>query len=200
MVNSRRHKRLVSRIKFLEENLLPNVKISGNYTKKESDLIRSYVLLSHAEIESYFEDVALEKAKKALQKWKTNRTKSNCLLAIMSFCTSEVGWDKTKKEKKEKFDYRVIRVVRYYTEKLNNNHGIKADNVKSILLPIGVEESQIDDTWLNTMESFGAQRGLIGHSTISVQQQIDLVTNKNNINNNILPTIKQLDLLIKGIK
>ena len=50
------------------------------------------------------------------------------------------------------------------------------------------------------MENFGAQRGLIAHSTISVQQQIDLVTNKNNINNNILPTIKQLDLLIKALK
>jgi hypothetical protein len=200
MVNSKRHKRLVSRIKFLETNILPNIKINGNYTKKESDLIRSYVLLSHAEIESFFEDISQAKAKKALTEWKSNRTKSNCLLAIMSFCTDEVGWDKTKKEKKEKFDYRVIRVVAHYIEKLSNNHGIKAENIKNILLPIGIEESQIDDTWLNTMESFGAQRGLIAHSTISVQQQIDLATNKNNINNNILPTIKELDLLIKALK
>ena len=41
MANSRRYNRLVSRINSLEINLLPAVKVSGNYTKKESDLIRS---------------------------------------------------------------------------------------------------------------------------------------------------------------
>lgn len=91
MVNSRRHNKLVSRIKFLEDNLLPAVKINGNYTKKESDLIRSYILLSHAEIESYFEDVAISKAQKSLLNWKNNRTKSNCLLSIMSFCSDELN-------------------------------------------------------------------------------------------------------------
>lgn len=200
MVNSRRHNKLVSRIKFLEDNLLPAVKINGNYTKKESDLIRSYILLSHAEIESYFEDVAISKAQKSLLNWKNNRTKSNCLLSIMSFCSDELNWEKAKKIKKEKLDYRVNRVVGFFIEKLSNNHGIKSENIKGILLPIGIEIDQIDDTWLSTMDSFGAQRGLIAHSTISAQQQIDLVSNKNNINNNILRIIKDLDLLIKGLK
>ena len=84
MGNSSRYKKLISRISSLERNLLPAVKVSGNYSKKESDMIRSYVLLVHAEIESYFEDVASLKVQQALARWTANRTKSNCLLAIMS--------------------------------------------------------------------------------------------------------------------
>ena len=64
MANSIRHKQLVSRIITIEKNLLPPIKINGNYTKQESDLIRSYVLLVHAEIEAYFEDVAINKAQR----------------------------------------------------------------------------------------------------------------------------------------
>jgi len=200
MSNSRRYNKLVSRINLLEIHLLPNVKISGNYTKRESDLIRSYVLLAHAEIESFFEEIALVKIQKALAKWSLNRTKSNCLLSVMSFCAGEINWDSIPNTNKDKLSFRINRIVTHYINKLDSNHGIKSNHIYNILLPIGVEEHQIDNTWLSTMDNFGARRGSIAHSTISAQNQIDLVTERNNINNNILPTIRDLDLIIKGIK
>ncbi|SFZ93845.1 hypothetical protein SAMN05428642_103367 [Flaviramulus basaltis] len=200
MANSKRYIRLVSRINSLETNLLPIVKISGNYTKKESDLIRSYVLLVHAEIESYFEDVALQKIEKAFDDWIIGRKKSNCLLAVMSFCADEINWDRIQKVDKLKFDFRVNKVVRHFINKLGSNHGIKSEHLYKMLLPVGVEESDLDNAWLSTMDSFGAQRGSIAHSTISAQNQIDLVTQRNNINLNILPPISDLDLLIKSLK
>lgn len=200
MANSQRHKQLLSRISQLESNLLPAPKINGNYTKKESDMIRSYVILSHAEIESYFEDIADSKVRKALNLWMINRTKSNCLLAIMSFCTEEINWEKEKKSDKEKLDFRINRVARHYLNKLNNNHGIKSNNLFNILLPIGIEAHEIDPTWLNTMDNFGSKRGQFAHTSSSVQSQIDLVTEKNNINNSILPEIGNIDELVKKLK
>lgn len=200
MANSARYRRLTSRIVFLENNLLPPVKLAGNYTKKESDLIRSYVLLTHAEIESYFEDIALAKAQKSLNDWKVSRKRSHCLLAMMSFTSVELNWEKEKVEKKVKFDYRVNRTFVHFKEKLKNNHGIKSNNVLDILLPIGIEEHELDTAWLTIMDEFGKKRGLIAHSTIGVQNQIDLVTEKKNININILPEILNLDLLVKKIK
>lgn len=199
MANSRRYHTLTSRIRSLENTLLPPVKITGNYTKKESDLIRSYVLLVHAEIESYFEDIAKDKAQKSLSKWMSGRKKSNCLLAIMAFCSSEINWEKVSREDKTKFDFRINRVVRHYIDRLDKNNGVKAKDIRNILLPVGVEEHEIDDTWLNTMDSFGAKRGEIAHNTIRVQTQIDLVTQKNNVNHNILPEIQRLDTLLKAI-
>lgn len=200
MANSQRHKQLLSRISQLESNLLPAIKINGNYTKKESDMIRSYVILSHAEIESYFEDIADSKVRKALNNWMNNRTKSNCLLAIMSFCTEEINWEKEKKSDKEKLEFRINRVASHYLNKLNNNHGIKSNNLFNILLPIGIEAHEIDPTWLNTMDNFGSKRGQFAHTSSSVQSQIDLVTEKNNINNSILPEIGNIDELVKKLK
>lgn len=199
MSNSRRYLRLINRISFLENNLLPRIKTTGNYTKKESDLIRSYVLLVHAEIESYFEDIAKEKILKAFAGWRNHRKKSNCLLSLMTFISHEINWDNRRLEDKKEIEFRINLIIKHYIEKINNNHGIKEDHICKLLLPIGVEISQIDDVWLNTMNNFGAQRGTIAHSTISVQNQIDLVTEKNNVNNNILPEINKLDIIIKAI-
>ena len=200
MANSLRHKQLLSRIRQLERNLLPTPKINGNYTKKESDMIRSYVILSHAEIESYFEDIADSKVRKALNDWMTNRKKSNCLLATMSFCTEEINWEKEKKSDKEKLEFRINRIASHYLNKLNNNHGVKSINLINILLPIGIEVDEIDPTWLSTMDSFGSKRGQFAHTSSSVQSQIDLVTEKNNINNSILPEIRIIDKLVKELK
>jgi len=197
MANSRKYNALISRIHFLENTILPNVRISGNYTKKESDLIRSYVLLVHAEIEYYFENVAKDKAVKSLRKWMNNRKKNNCLLAIMAFCSAEINWDKKSKINKTKLDYRINETVNHYIGRLNNNNGVKAKNIRDILLPIGIEEHELDEAWLSIMDSFGVTRGMIAHNTIGVQRPIDLVIEKNNINQYILREIQRLDELLK---
>lgn len=198
MANSARYNKLESRIKFIENNLLPQEKISGNYTKKEKDLIRGYILLIHAEIEAYFEDIAKQVVSNAKAKWITNRQKSNCLLSIMAFCSNEIKWENDPH--KNNIEHRINRTTGHYTNGLNGNHGIKSNNIKNILLPIGIEEIQLDQTWLNTMDDFGAKRGSIAHSTHSVQNPIDLKTEKDRINIQIIPEIKALDTIIKALK
>ncbi len=196
MANSARYNKLFSRVSFLEKSLLPKVKITGNYTKKESDLIRSYILLVHAEIESYFEDIAKDKVTKAFKEWETNRKKSNCLLSVITFSSGEVL---PKKHKLNNIEARIKSKIYCYLGSLDKNHGIKSNNIYSMLLPIGIEENQFDETWLSTMDNFGITRGSIAHSTHSVQSQIDLTTEKNRINNHIMPEIKNLDEIIKKI-
>lgn len=198
MANSNRHNKLLSRISAIERNLLPIVKISGNYTKKESDQIRSYVILVHAEIEAYFEDMASEKAKKALDLWKTTRRKSNCLLSIMTFCAKDIIWD--NRPDKHIIESRINKTVIHYLNLLGKNHGVKSKNIRKILLPLGVEESEFDQTWLNIMDDFGKKRGSFAHTTHSVQSQIDLHTEKNRVDVQIIPEITRLDEIIKNIK
>lgn len=183
---------------FIENNLLPQEKISGNYTKKEKDLIRGYILLVHAEIEAYFEDIAKQVVFTAKSKWTTERQKSNCLLSIMAFCSHEIKWENDPH--KNDIEHRINRTTAHYTNGLNSNHGIKSNNIKNILFPIGIEESQLDQTWLNTMDDFGAKRGSIAHSTHSVQNPIDLKTEKDRVNIQIIPEIRALDSIIRSLK
>jgi hypothetical protein len=200
MPNSARYNKLVSRVTFIEKNLLPSEKVSGNYTRKEQDFIRAYILLVHAEIEAYFEDAVKEVVVKARNKWSAERKKSACLLGIMSFVATELNWEKESETNRNSIEFRINKSVSHFIAKLNKNHGIKSDNIKSLLLPIGVENSELDQTWLNTMDSFGSTRGGIAHTTHSVQNQIDLKTEKDRINIYILPTIDTLDQTIRKIK
>ncbi len=191
MSNTKRYIQLFKRISVIENSFLPNVNSTGNYSNKEQDDLRAYLLLIHAEIESYFEEVSEEKAKQAFKRWSKSRTKSNVLLALVSFCENEVSG--------QELEDRINKALSSYIHKLKKNNGIKEKNLLEILLPVGIEYNQIDTTWLNIMTSFGTNRGEVAHSTATVQQPLDPSTLKSTVAL-ILSEIKKIDKEIKKIK
>lgn len=53
------------------------------------------------------------------------------------------------------------------------NNGIKEKNLLRILLPLGVEEADIDMNWLHTVEGWATQRGETAHVGRKVNWQPD---------------------------
>lgn len=199
MAMSRRLKQLTTRLSFLENNILPSERVDGNYTKKEQDLIRSFVLLTHAEIEAYLEDVAKTRVTKSLSDWNTSRTKSNCIKSVVSFIGHDLKFENDANS--NNIQYRVNKTVAHYMNAVvDKNHGIKEKNILKVLLPLGIELNELDQTWLSVMESFGSTRGLIAHSSFNVQTSIDRNTELNRIKTQILPELTNIDALIKKIK
>lgn len=199
MPKSRRLLQLESRITYLERNLLPPSSPTGNYTKIQQDLIRSYVLLVHAEIEAYFEDVAKEKVRKALASWTASRKKSSCLKAVLAYSGNELSYETTRKVDSNNIAFRLNKAVNHFISLIQKNHGIKEHNLLAILIPLGIEINDIDPVWLSTMESFGTLRGAIAHNSTSVHTLIDRNTEVNRINNQILPEVQRLDQLISKL-
>lgn len=191
MANSTRYNKLSRRITVIESSYLPSVNSLGNYSSKEQDDIRAYLLLIHAEIESYFEEISEEKVKKAFLTWQENRKKSNVLLSLVSF--SDVVLNQNE------IETRVNKALTHYIAKIKINHGIKEKNILELLLPVGLEYQSLDTTWLNTMSSFGNIRGEVAHSASTVQQPLDPDTLKNTVKL-ILLEIKRFDELIKKLK
>ena len=193
--NSIQYKCLCRRVQKLGSCYLPPVRTDGNYTKKEQDDIRAYSLLTHAEIESYIETVSREKAQRALNKWLADRKfKSNILLSLACFI-EQTGRIKnaTTLENKMKL------IAGSYNVIVNNNHGIKVENIHNLVLPIGVDESSLDNTLMNTLTSFGRTRGEYAHTSASVQTMPDPVTIQSTVNL-IITSIATLDLQIKSLK
>lgn len=196
---SRRLKQLITRLKFLENNILPSERVNGNYSKKEQDLIRSFVLLTHAEIEAFLEDLAKSRVTKSLSDWNTLRAKSNCIKSVVSFVGNELNFENDINSKN--IQYRINKTIAHYmTAVVDKNHGIKEKNILRVLLPLGIEVNELDQTWLSVMESFGSTRGLYAHSSFTVQTSIDRNTELNRIKNQILPELINIDLLIKKLK
>jgi len=199
MAMSRRLKQLTTRLSFLENNILPSERVDGNYTKKEQDLIRSFVLLTHAEIEAYLEDVAKTRVTKSLSDWNSSRVKSNCIKSVVSFVGHDLKFENDLNS--NNIQYRVNKTVAHYMSAVvDKNHGIKEKNILKVLLPLGIEINELDQTWLSVMESFGSTRGLIAHSSFNVQTSIDRNTELNRIKNQILPELTNIDALIKKLK
>ena len=194
--NSSQYNNLCRRISKLDKSYLPTkYNPLGRYTKKEEDDIRAYSLLVHAEIESYFETICQIKAQYALSKWRNNnKYNSHILLSLSCFI------EHTQKVKDEKtLELKLRKIVGIFCETIKNNNGIKEQNIKALLLPIGINENDLDATWLNTLNSFGITRGQFAHTGASV----NIVPNHNDIKSNvenILLVLKDLDLVIKSLK
>ena len=193
--NSIQYRNLCRRVQKLSFCYLPTVRIDGNYTKKEQDDIRAYSLLAHAEIESYIETVSKNKAQNALNKWLLDKKyNSKILLTLACFIDqSERIRSASTLENKMKL------ITGSYNVIVKNNHGIKEENIHNLVLPIGVDESALDNTLMSTLTSFGKTRGEYAHTSASVQTMPDPVTIQNTINL-IITSISDLDLQIKSLK
>ena len=195
--NSAIYRKLCSRITRLEHSYLPTSKNPlKKYTKKEEDDIKAYSLLVHAELEAYFEDIARNKAQEALRKWRSNPHKyySYVLLSLSCFIDQN-SIIKTQPNT----ELKLRKIVGVFCEKIKANHGIKEDNIKDLLLPIGVAEKDLDATWLNTLTSFGSIRGELAHTSYSVVRALNHDDIKNDVNK-ILADLKSLDTIITALR
>lgn len=194
--NSSYYNKLCRRIIELGNCYLPKQpKPLGNYTKKEKDNIRAYSLLTHAELEYYFEAISIKKVDDALKKWLANKRYNSTILLTLSCFIEHNKHVKDASTTEEK----IRKIVGIYHEVISKNNGIKENNIRSILIPIGIIEADMNNTWLNTLNSFGSTRGDIAHTCASVQTLPNHSDIKNDIQN-ILADLKALDLIINALK
>jgi hypothetical protein len=171
MSKSRRFRALEKRLGMLGSSFLPKkFSPTGVYTDSQYDLARAYILLAHAEIESYLEDRALEIALKAKSSWKNSNRYSEVTRRLFRF---QHRRDKPWKPF-DKAPDRIEAVFSSFVGWVGRNHGIKEANVCNLLFPIGIEYEQLNQTWLMQIESFGETRGRVAHSSsIKAQQPPD---------------------------
>ena len=162
--------RLQRRAEKLRRVYLPSAfSPTGSYSDNVYEKVRAYKVLVHAEMEYYFEEIALLIAKKAYQKWQEKRKASTPLLAMVAYYSGNYSaapdsHDGNRSD--ENIDWRINKAFADYNALVRtNNHGIKERNILSIFLPIGIQISDIDENMLIELNNFGAERGNIAHST-----------------------------------
>ena len=164
-MNSQQYVALKRRIDYLSTQLLPKSNPTGNYSRKERDAIRAFLLLSHAELEFYFEAIGKRIAKRALDQWCLNHEYKSKVLTYLSTYTETTE----RIRRAATTEDRIKTIIGYYFVSLDDNNGIKEDSILKILRPIGVDYAKIDKTWLNTLTSYGANRGKIAHTSAKTQ-------------------------------
>lgn len=131
--------------------------------------VKSYILLSHAIIEEYIENVALDTAKSALHKYVSTNQICSALVGLISSGIigriDESGI--SRKLKREPFeDIALFANVAFgrFKYEVDNNNGIKKENLLKLLLPIGVDPETEDAATMAALDGFGQKRGAIAHA------------------------------------
>lgn len=160
----------------------------------------AFCMICHAEIEEYIEEVIRYTAKKNFLRVKNGNGKQTFVIHILGWYVFEHLLEPDKISYKKlvaKYDKgSLIEILDDCQVSLNTiiskNHGIREDNLKKLLTPLGINLDMLDQSWLNDMDSFGKLRGGFAHKGFGVQTSIDprLATQKVE---SLLVGLKELD-------
>jgi hypothetical protein len=187
---SERFGQLVQQLQVLRDSLLPEgFDPTGTYDRpdKVETGALAYRVLAHAEIEAYFEDRSLEVVVAASSAWDQRSHVSRVVLCLLAFSGKEMSFPpdtlEAPSENKRKnwlaqvdIRERLSPVISSFHRLVRqSNHGVRESNILALLLPIGIEHSRIDPTFLAEIDSFGSLRGLAAHTSSrpSVRQAVD---------------------------
>jgi hypothetical protein len=148
------------------------------------DKIRAFKLLVHAEIESYIENAVLKVWNECDTRWRVSRRIISPLAFLIMFSASRFEANDSQLNRND----RIEQILKSFKQLIADNNGIKRKNILRLVVPLGVDYSSIDQTWLATIESYGGSRGQVAHASYSVQHQLD----RNN-------ELSNLSLVLKGI-
>jgi len=208
--NSKRYQQLASRLAKLRKHFLPKFfSPIGSYTEKQHDFARGYRLLAHAEFESFLEDIVWNAILIKVESWKNHGKPSALIICFLSCYHSDWGSEideesiivqspKNHIKATEKSHEAVInRAINQFRLVIDKNHGIRESNIRKITTPVGIKLAELDQTWLNTVDTFGKLRGEVAHKAVGIQQRIDPQTEYQNVVD-LLVGFKKLDELVRS--
>lgn len=169
MNNTKEYTNLKKRIKQLEKNYNFKENFNGP-TLKQRDLLKSFILLCHAEFEEYFEGIALRILIASEQKWKKQKVANYNLVSLL------LKSDKFSKGDSTTNICNIISTHRNFIT--NKNHGIKAKNLLNMYEPLGYIESDFEMSFLSDLNTLGSFRGDVAHHS---DKKVTILKNKDDI-------------------
>lgn len=157
-------KELNRRLDRLANSLLPADRPAGDYSEAEKDRLHAYVLLAHAEIESFIEKLASFMADQAKRLSSTSKCAPVASRLIVYRATHS-------KEKIEPATMDSISSACSFFEKLIiKNNGIKSSNVYQLFMPLGLTHDDLDPVLMGNLDTFGIYRGELAHTAARLKQ------------------------------
>lgn len=194
MPTPQRLRRLLGRVEKLEKHFLPaTFSLSGRYTRRQHDLTKAFLLLIHAELESYFEDRARKLALTAQARYQRTGICTPVLSRLVVYHHA------AKDELGPVSAQTVEKAVNYYCDHLDKNHGIREKNLLTIFLPLGISHANLETQLIAACNQLSQKRGQFAHASFKTHQQVDPKTERDNVRKNILPELKNLERHFKKL-
>jgi hypothetical protein len=140
---------------------------------------RAFLVLSHAEVESYLEEWAKEIARTCEVLWNLSSKISGPLTFLLATLSERIEIPTTlaspkSKDSPQRLADASVKLFQKYYKQIKDNNGIREKNVLALFSPLGVPAAALGPTLLPNLDSFGALRGQHAHqSAKAVQAALD---------------------------
>jgi len=201
MANSKRYGTLRREVLLLRKHFLPETfNVLGNYTgsDKVQALTRAFLVLSHAEVETYLEGWAKDIARKCEAAWNSSGKVTSPLAFLLVTSTASMRVPERLatddgKDTPQLFAANVNSRLQDYYKRIRENHGVKEKNVLALFSPLGAPKTAFGTTLLPNLDSFGSLRGEYAHNSSQVVQTVPDPETEYNRVINLVEELKVLD-------
>ncbi|WP_343563560.1 HEPN domain-containing protein [Kiloniella sp. b19] len=187
------HLRAVKRSLKKAEKIVSGVDPNQTTTDLQRLKVRSFIMLTHAALEEYFETISKSVAMEARKAFIERGTICHCLMALISLKAQNGKTDSEKRDNIKNLSKNIDdfskEALNQYINIINNNHGIRKQNLNNILLPIGIDIEYEDILLSNALDTFGSTRGNVAHKFHHIQTEPTLSSIKTElqtIENNLI--------------
>lgn len=134
---------------------------------------RAFLVLSHAEFESYFESWAKELAAASELVWKKFRRVTPPLAFLLSWNQERLAPPASfaaamTADSVQRLEELVKKLFTTFYTRIVDNHGVKEANVLALFGPLGVPASAFSPTLLPNLDTLGSKRGVHAHHSAKV--------------------------------
>lgn len=138
-------------------------------TGQQQELARAFVVLCHAEIESFIEAIAADvsaAAVKNMNAGQANVTAMN-MLTFSNLEPNSAGEFVIPSGSKQlrKLSTRLGAATARQKEAIEDNNGISQKYMAKMLVPLGITSEVIDPVWVNLVDAFANKRGAFAHKS-----------------------------------
>lgn len=154
-------------------------------TADHQELARAFVTLAHSELEYYLEEACRGLASETLNAGVAG-SYSRASIALIGFSgleplragsTLSVG----KKKAPRLLSMRLGAAHGALMKTIDGNNGVREKHLAAITIPLGLDASHIDNTWLNELDAFCSSRGAFAHMSRTSQRGSHLAVNPQDI-------------------
>lgn len=195
------YRQLIVCEKELRKNLITKTVMSNSTSKTSQYRLRAYRLLTHAEIESYIENLILFKLDMEKSKWLQTKIIPNCIANLMAYNRNEfpnISCHLAEISTRNDVTFRITTIINSFELLVKRNNGIKEENIIPLVVPLGIDYQALSQTLLNNLSSFGQNRGNTAHNSSKVQQLIN-PNDEIRMTTQIIQELNTIDNLILSI-
>ncbi|WP_433866903.1 HEPN domain-containing protein [Ralstonia wenshanensis] len=164
---------LVESIEELKRIYLVDGLAAAIPSDEQQERARAFVVLAHAEMEYFVEEVLRDLAKTVLQQ-ATAGYYGRSALALLTFGGLDqqnggTALSKGKKKLPRVLTTRIGDASANLQKALDANTGVKEKYLAEMAIPLGLDPDEVDDSWLAELEAFCVARGAFAHMSRKAQ-------------------------------